>query len=190
MTKVTSRGSPPVTGIPITNRLSLRAARMALFASGTPKCARTMWRCWCVRGRKAVGSARLAVTQFCCFCPPRSSLLRKMAPAAVAINAPWQFPTHEVAEAHTRGCSVSGPAVFGDHLLATRATDDTLKLWDLRNFSAPLAVRTGLPNICEETGVAFSPGRPLPGHRHVGAAGSERTPRLSRQQRTASAARN
>src|SRR5690349_14124764 len=42
-------------------------------------------------------------------------------------------------------------------LLATRAMDDTLKLWDLRNLKKPLHTALNLTNFFEETDVCFSP---------------------------------
>lgn len=42
-------------------------------------------------------------------------------------------------------------------MLASRGTDGTLKLWDLRNFRNPLKVFAGLPANYSNTNVALSP---------------------------------
>jgi WD40 repeat protein len=41
--------------------------------------------------------------------------------------------------------------------LASRASDGTLKLWDVRKLSAPLRVVEGLPTSCPQAGLTFSP---------------------------------
>jgi len=43
------------------------------------------------------------------------------------------------------------------HRLASRATDGTLKLWDVRRFDAPLATWSDLPALLSMTGCDFSP---------------------------------
>ncbi|KAJ1921495.1 hypothetical protein IWQ60_006738 [Tieghemiomyces parasiticus] len=67
-------------------------------------------------------------------------------------------PQHCIDGAHAVGSEVTALVRSIDgHTLASRATDDTVKLWDLRNFRNPLATRTGLPVRYGETGLAFSP---------------------------------
>eukprot|EP00741_Cyanophora_paradoxa_P003424 tig00000704_g3327.t1 len=41
--------------------------------------------------------------------------------------------------------------------LVSRGGDDTVKVWDVRNFKKPLKVHTGLPNLYAHTDCGFSP---------------------------------
>eukprot|EP00953_Heterococcus_sp_UTEX-ZZ885_P020634 11537-Heterococcus_DN1.PRE.1 len=66
---------------------------------------------------------------------------------------------HFVVEAaHGTGNAVSCVEFHEDgHLLATRGTDDCVKLWDARKFSQPLKVFTDVATHMETSNVAFSP---------------------------------
>ncbi|RKP39401.1 WD40-repeat-containing domain protein [Dimargaris cristalligena] len=67
-------------------------------------------------------------------------------------------PTHCVAQAHAPGGSAESLALSRDqNILASRSGDDTVKLWDLRQFKLPLATRTNLPCLYSGTGLLFSP---------------------------------
>ncbi|KAJ1658695.1 hypothetical protein IWQ61_002103 [Dispira simplex] len=67
-------------------------------------------------------------------------------------------PLNCVDQAHMTGSEVTSLALSIDqHTLASRATDDTVKLWDLRQFKKPLAARSGLTLHHPETRVIFSP---------------------------------
>lgn len=69
-----------------------------------------------------------------------------------------QFSSQIVNNAHMSGAAITSIAVsITNNLLASRAMDDTLKLWDLRKFVDPIAVVKDLPNFFEETSVSFSP---------------------------------
>jgi WD repeat-containing protein 70 len=46
----------------------------------------------------------------------------------------------------------------GDQLVATRGGDDTLKVWDVRKFTTPVANFQGLCNLFDTTDCIFSPG--------------------------------
>ena len=60
--------------------------------------------------------------------------------------------------AHAADCDVSCVKWHRDgHRLASRATDGTLKLWDVRRFDAPLATWGELPALLSMTGCDFSP---------------------------------
>jgi hypothetical protein len=45
--------------------------------------------------------------------------------------------------------------------LASRSTDGTMKLWDIRKLAAPLRVVEGLPTSCPQAGLVFSPDESL-----------------------------
>eukprot|EP00884_Botryococcus_braunii_P018671 jgi/Botrbrau1/5488/Bobra.27_1s0027.2 len=64
--------------------------------------------------------------------------------------------------AHARDCEVTSLAFSADdNTLLSRATDNTLKVWDLRNFKEPCQVHTDLPTLHAETSVIFSPDETL-----------------------------
>lgn len=46
---------------------------------------------------------------------------------------------------------------YDDRVLASRGGDDTIKLWDIRNFKTPLVKRDGLTNFFSVTDCIFSP---------------------------------
>ena len=55
-------------------------------------------------------------------------------------------------------CDVSSICFsYDDTHIATRATDDTLKLWDFRNFKSPLFEAKGLNNIYSNADCCFGP---------------------------------
>lgn len=74
-------------------------------------------------------------------------------------KGPWNFASSEIVEAHSKGSEITSLAIDKSTgcLVASRATDGTLKLWDTRNWKLPIATRTGLPNLCSETACVFSP---------------------------------
>lgn len=68
------------------------------------------------------------------------------------------YAAQTVVDAHMPGAAITCISFsITDHLLATRAMDDTLKLWDVRKFKSPIAAVPGLINFFEETNVVFSP---------------------------------
>ncbi|KAI9207280.1 WD40-repeat-containing domain protein [Polychytrium aggregatum] len=72
-------------------------------------------------------------------------------------NGSFLKSTHEVA-AHTPGSATSCINFSPDSRnLLTRAMDDTIKLWDLRKMSAPVAGIAGIVNYFEESNAIFSP---------------------------------
>ncbi|XP_035227967.1 WD repeat-containing protein 70-like [Stegodyphus dumicola] len=63
-----------------------------------------------------------------------------------------------VRNAHDRGTDTSSLAFsYDNHYLASRGCDDTLKLWDLRNFKQPINVAGNLFNRYPMTDCNFSP---------------------------------
>jgi len=61
-------------------------------------------------------------------------------------------------QAHQSGCEITSLSFSYDYkLLASRAFDDTLKVWDLRNFKSPVAEAKDLYNRYYGTDCAFSP---------------------------------
>lgn len=66
--------------------------------------------------------------------------------------------THVVREAHTKGSEIS--CIVYSYLgqtLASRAVDDTMKLWDMRNLKQSLHVFDNLPARYDTTDCCFSP---------------------------------
>ncbi|KAL1139020.1 hypothetical protein AAG570_009081 [Ranatra chinensis] len=69
-----------------------------------------------------------------------------------------QWASQSVRNAHTVGVETSGLAFsYGGELLATRSCDDTLKLWDLRKFKAPIFTAEDLFSRYATTNCTFSP---------------------------------
>ncbi|XP_053692867.1 gastrulation defective protein 1 homolog [Sabethes cyaneus] len=66
--------------------------------------------------------------------------------------------THCVRDAHTKGSDISSVLFsYAGQILATRSTDETLKLWDLRAFKKPLHVFENLFSRYDTTDCCFSP---------------------------------
>ncbi|GBG79575.1 hypothetical protein CBR_g29722 [Chara braunii] len=67
-------------------------------------------------------------------------------------------PDFYLEKGHEQGDDISGVCFSADgNMLLSRATDDTLKAWDLRRFNSPLKVFDDLPNRYAQTNVSFSP---------------------------------
>ncbi|KAL1922023.1 uncharacterized protein VTP21DRAFT_10665 [Calcarisporiella thermophila] len=73
------------------------------------------------------------------------------------VNGPYLRPSHEV-EAHMVGTETSS-ILFSknNYTMVTRGGDDTVKVFDIRNFKKPVSVATELPTVNPETNVVFSP---------------------------------
>lgn len=72
----------------------------------------------------------------------------------------YSKPNATVLQAHKPGTETSSIVFSRDgRTLATRGGpgDDSVKLWDLRNFKVPLVERKGLPNDYAQTDIIFSP---------------------------------
>lgn len=66
--------------------------------------------------------------------------------------------THCVRNAHQNGCEISSISFsYLGTQLATRACDETMKLWDFRNFKKPLHTFTDLYSRYDTTDCCFSP---------------------------------
>ncbi|XP_055540881.1 gastrulation defective protein 1 homolog [Wyeomyia smithii] len=66
--------------------------------------------------------------------------------------------THCVRDAHTKGSDISSVLFsYAGQVLATRSTDETLKLWDMRAFKKPLHVFENLFSRYDTTDCCFSP---------------------------------
>ncbi|KAJ3098164.1 hypothetical protein HDU97_004212 [Phlyctochytrium planicorne] len=73
-------------------------------------------------------------------------------------KSPFLRPTQTKEQAHMSGNIISSINISIDNYsIITRAFDDTLKLWDLRKFTAAVAVVNDLPNLFEETNAIFAP---------------------------------
>ncbi|KAJ3300103.1 hypothetical protein HK104_004572 [Borealophlyctis nickersoniae] len=103
---------------------------------------------------------RTAITSIA-FSPDGKLIVGGAADGALRIwksSGPFLQPSQTMEGAHMSGAAISSVAFSVDNVtLATRGMDDTLKLWDIRKFTKPLASATGLLNFFEETNVTFSP---------------------------------
>ncbi|KAJ2048441.1 hypothetical protein IW146_006393 [Coemansia sp. RSA 922] len=72
-------------------------------------------------------------------------------------NGPYLRPVSRIDSAHTRGTETSDIVFAPDgHRFATRGGDDTVKLWDIRRPTSPVAT-TVLATSHSATSLAFSP---------------------------------
>ncbi|KAF9451784.1 transcription factor [Macrolepiota fuliginosa MF-IS2] len=73
-------------------------------------------------------------------------------------NSNFARPNMTIEGAHTKN-SETGSLVFSvdGRTVLTRGGDDTVKIWDLRAFKKPLAVRNEAPTLYPNTNAAFSP---------------------------------
>ena len=74
-------------------------------------------------------------------------------------NGPFTRPAATV-DGHVRLSETSG-MIFshdGNHLV-TRGGDETVKLWDIRNFKSPIAQRNNIENNHPETNIMYTPNR-------------------------------
>ncbi|KAJ1799264.1 hypothetical protein LPJ59_001951 [Coemansia sp. RSA 2399] len=91
-----------------------------------------------------------------------------------AARGPFLRPASHTDNAHTKGTETSCVAFApnGRHL-ASRGGDDSVKLWDIRNLTAPLATAGALPSAGREANLVFSPtGRQILTGQANGAVGS------------------
>ena len=76
-----------------------------------------------------------------------------------ATNTNFATPNASVEGAHMRNTDTSGLAwSLDNHTLATRGgpSDDTVKLWDMRNLKKALVAASDVPNLHSETDIIFS----------------------------------
>lgn len=73
-------------------------------------------------------------------------------------NSNFARPSMTIEGAHTKS-SETGSLVFSvdGRTVLTRGGDDTVKIWDLRAFKKPLAVRKDTPTLYPNTNAVFSP---------------------------------
>ncbi|KAJ9049157.1 hypothetical protein DSO57_1027608 [Entomophthora muscae] len=77
-------------------------------------------------------------------------------------KGPFTRPASTIADAHQFNSDTSS-LVFSknNHHLVSRGGDDTVKLWDVRNFTKPLLQASDLLNLNTETNIVFSPDEKL-----------------------------
>lgn len=65
---------------------------------------------------------------------------------------------HRIPKAHQAGCDISCISISEDgNTVISRATDHTLKVWDVRSFKKPVKEFDNLPNKFRETSCLFDP---------------------------------
>jgi WD40 repeat protein len=71
-------------------------------------------------------------------------------------------PSVLIPQAHQPGTAISHVKMYRDSSkFVTRGTDDTMRLWDVRNSKTPVFVWDSLPNSNERCQAAFSPNEKL-----------------------------
>lgn len=71
---------------------------------------------------------------------------------------PFVHPTFLLKNAHTNGSDTSCLKFsYDSNIFISRGGDDTMKMWDLRNFKKPVNVALNLPNAFLTTSCFFSP---------------------------------
>jgi len=86
-------------------------------------------------------------------------------------NSNFVRPDMSIQEAHVKGTETGSLTFSVDgNTILTRGGDHTVKLWDIRSFKRPVAVRSDVPTLYPSTNAIFSPD-----NKHVvtGAGGSE-----------------
>lgn len=72
-------------------------------------------------------------------------------------SGPFIRPTQFIENAHETGSSVVSLASSDANTIVSRATDNTVKLWDSRQFKTPVMTRANLPCEFEDSNIAFDP---------------------------------
>ncbi|KAF1812040.1 WD domain, G-beta repeat-containing protein [Eremomyces bilateralis CBS 781.70] len=116
---------------------------------------------------KAPGSAgRTKMTAVCWGATPdggQSNLVASALDGSLVMysgNGPHTRPAAEIRDAHTPGTWTSGLDISSDgRLVVTRGGDDTIKLWDTRNFKQPvnIANHTSTSTTFPTSNIRFSP---------------------------------
>lgn len=73
-------------------------------------------------------------------------------------KGPYIIPTMQLEKAHTSGSPITSLQFSSNHQeFITKCMDDTVKLWDIRNFKGPVATKTGVTSFYEESNAIYSP---------------------------------
>lgn len=72
-------------------------------------------------------------------------------------KGPFIRPVQFIEHAHESGSSVVSLISSDDFTFASRATDNTIKLWDRRQFKSPVMTRTNLACEFEDSNITFDP---------------------------------
>lgn len=72
-------------------------------------------------------------------------------------KGPFLRPTQFIEQAHEPGSSVVSLVSSDDHTFASRSTDNSIKLWDTRQFKMPVMTRTDIPCEFEDSNLTFDP---------------------------------
>ncbi|KAK9728598.1 hypothetical protein K7432_000946 [Basidiobolus ranarum] len=77
-------------------------------------------------------------------------------------NSSFSRPTHSLLQAHMQGSETSSIIFSNDnHTVVTRGGDDTVKIWDIRNFKSAVNIANDLTTFNAETNIIFSPDEKL-----------------------------
>jgi len=97
----------------------------------------------------------------CCFCRDGRIIAAGCQDGSIQAwdtRKPFIHPTYIQRTAHTFGSDTSCLTFSHEgSLLASRGGDDTLKIWDIRNFKRFLNIAMNLPNYYAQTSCLFSP---------------------------------
>ncbi|KAJ2648325.1 hypothetical protein GGH99_007880, partial [Coemansia sp. RSA 1285] len=114
------------------------------------------------RSMRGAGASRVAVTA-CAYAPDGSAIAAAHADGTLALwpaRGPFLRPIASTMNDATEGAAVSCVAFSPDsRLLATRSSDrgGSVRVWDIRNATTPVAAVHALPCAAAEASVAFSP---------------------------------
>ncbi|KAL1691914.1 WD40-repeat-containing domain protein [Schizophyllum commune] len=104
--------------------------------------------------------ARTKVTA-CCYSPDGKQIGGACYDGAIHIwnaNSNFVRPNLSVEGAHAKGVEICSMVFSVDgRTVLTRGMDDTVKLWDTRDFKKPIATRSGVTTLYPQTNAIFSP---------------------------------
>jgi WD40 repeat protein len=117
-----------------------------------------------VKSRSMTGGKPAEVTQVK-YTPDGSAVICAVSDGSIRIyptSGPWFEPSAIILDAHEKGTDTTCLAIdTSGRFVTSRGGDDTLKLWDVRNFKIPIGTVSDLSNAHMETSCVFSPDQRL-----------------------------